>query len=474
MLPLGRAGLTPASRRVTVGEGETADAGVFLFEPAGIIGGRVLDAEGVAAAGIYVEALTLAYEFPGLRRWKRVGFGNSATTDAEGRFRLPWLPEGEFYLRAVDQGTQDAQLVTYFPGTAEASAATAVLVYAGRESVAEFRMTEAGSHRLEGQLFADLPGVSGLPGASLYLIPRADGSPLVEDPRAFLRSELQPGSDGRFSVGGLSSGRYDLIALAEDESGLETGITARTLVEIGDASLADVPLILRAGETVEGSLRAAGAEGAVELVPSRGGVGGIPRGESRTRVRVELVPSEDSPTGEIRPDLLSDTDFRFSDVPRGRYRVRARLMGAGAGERAYIADILANGRSVLGDDLVVAGEGVELAVIVGNDGSALRVRFRDAAGDPVQIAVVPDSLPAADRTPTSSRLVFDPDRGTRIANLGPGRYRLYAWHNPLREPALFPVSDPQFLRQYQSQSVSVVLGANSELDVEVPLARLIE
>jgi hypothetical protein len=149
-------------------------------------------------------------------------------------------------------------------------------------------------------------------------------------------------------------------------------------------------------------------------------------------------------------------------------------MGAGAGERAYIADILANGRSVLGDDLVVAGEGVELAVIVGNDGSALRVRFRDAAGDPVQIAVVPDSLPAADRTPTSSRLVFDPDRGTRIANLGPGRYRLYAWHNPLREPALFPVSDPQFLRQYQSQSVSVVLGANSELDVEVPLARLIE
>jgi hypothetical protein len=128
----------------------------------------------------------------------------------------------------------------------------------------------------------------------------------------------------------------------------------------------------------------------------------------------------------------------------------------------------------MADDLVVGEGTMDVTVIIRMDGGVLRVHFRDAGTDVVQLAVVPESLPAADAMPARARMGFPPHGGIRIGHLGPGRYRLYAWYNPHQIRGLFPVTNPRFLRQYRSQSVSVVLGANSELDVDVPLARRIE
>ena len=81
--------MTVAAATVTLGEGDTLDAGTLTLDAGRTLAGRVLDDSGRAVAGAEVRGgRAVATGEPGARARSPALFGPAVTTDAEGRFRL--------------------------------------------------------------------------------------------------------------------------------------------------------------------------------------------------------------------------------------------------------------------------------------------------------------------------------------------------------------------------------------------------
>lgn len=96
-------------RRVERPRTKDVDVGTLTLQAGAVVAGRVLDPNGSPIAGAQVTRIHdietqmlggLEFEFPGMSEVEALRGGESATTDAQGRFELAHVTAGEFSLRA--------------------------------------------------------------------------------------------------------------------------------------------------------------------------------------------------------------------------------------------------------------------------------------------------------------------------------------------------------------------------------------
>jgi len=215
--------LGPGVPEATLKAGEQkTDLNVVIQRGAAIVG-RVFDENGEPIANANVMAwrrppTPSRAVSPG--RLQLVPAGSSAQTNDLGEFRLFGLGAGDVYVQATaraDFGRGSSpratvQLATYFPGTAEVADAMPITVAAGQTfGDITIRMISAPAFQVAGVVTDD----DGRPVENALVkldVERPPGEPLM--PLLGRSRSVRSDKAGRFTINGVVSGSYTLVAIA--------------------------------------------------------------------------------------------------------------------------------------------------------------------------------------------------------------------------------------------------------------------
>jgi hypothetical protein len=202
--------LKPGERR--------AGVNVTLLRGA-VIAGRVLDESGEPLGGVQVMAMQRPPALPGgppMRGNFLIPGGSSAQTNDLGEFRLFGLKPGEYYVQATarfESGGSPARgmtlLPTYFPDTSDLGAAQPISLGAGQTSgIIDIRMIAVPAFQVSGVVLDE----AGRPVANAMV--RLAGNEPGASPFGMNRWGARTDTSGRFTIDGVTSGSYTLLAIA--------------------------------------------------------------------------------------------------------------------------------------------------------------------------------------------------------------------------------------------------------------------
>lgn len=445
--------------RVTLTAGQELKVVAYLI-PAGVITGRVLDAEGEPVVGAQVEA---ARRVSGAMFLGESGF---METNDLGEYRLHGLKPGRYYVRAHPgwgsaavgskkvSATGEAQIyvTTFYPGVAEGSEAMRVEVSAGEEARADVSLLLVRAVRVQGHLSwpKDMP----FDPRTQVVLHRGGGGFWNASARARVRE------DGTFELDAVAPGSYMLLAYTHSTGKMQTLVRQR--VEVTDAGVDDLQIVSAPfrSSPLEGRLR---VEGGAEIKPGslQVFVNPDPPEEEKDFVRFGMgfrgwVP------------VKSDGTFTVENLEDGRYRLR--VSGEGS-ERQRFAEHYLKSATIGGKDVLEEG----LWVRQGQAGGRLELVL-SPAGARVEGVVLDDAekpaagvyVMAAPRTKDREMRDFETQTTDQngqfvLRGLRPGRYTLLAWQSEGGRFATY--RDPEFLKKYEDKGVSVTVQESERKSV---------
>jgi carboxypeptidase family protein len=479
---------------VPVTSGEKTE--IVLRMPRGaVITGTILDQNGQPASSAAARAMRYA-----IRNGERqlVPYGNSATTDDRGVYRIYGLAAGEYIVGASARGLVAIQsgeirlmpevdvrqpaaaqqpsaqpdprersvtiASTYYPGTTTSSQAGVVTVRAGEErGGVDFALQLATTARVEGTVTFPEGGTP--PGLQVNLMASSSQATFPGLPLdGFRMGRAAP--DGAFSFGDVAPGQYTV--LARGTRPVPEGAAPGTLPQIVWAS-ADVAID---GENVSGL--------ALTLEPGLV-ISGQIRFESGTqkpppdvramRVSLQAVQTQGGATispGAATPD--ANGQFRLLGATPGRYRLGASGPGTGRPGGWLLKSATVNGLDTLDTPFVLQpNQSVADAVITFTDRLAqLTGSVRNPSGAPAtDFTVVAFPSDQALWSPQSRRIqgVRPGADGTfLIRSLPAGNYLLAAIDDV--EPGEW--FDPAFLQRLpRAIAVSIADGEQKVQDIRL-------
>jgi protocatechuate 3,4-dioxygenase beta subunit len=238
-------GATESPRVIELAAGQTLDGLEIRLVRAAAIGGSVIDDRGEPVAFIDVR---LGRQRDGLVEW--VSSPRPSMTDDRGRFRLSGLMPGTYVLVAepISAGStahttdQTWYVRTFYPSQLDQSTSEPIVVAAGQElDGIALRLLRGRMHHIRGRVL-DSRGQPAA-GASGQIF-----TPQVAHPLRIL-------SDGSYVASDLPPGRYSLRA------SLRTGPPPGAIMELGaaiveitDADVEDVPILLQPAASVSGTV----------------------------------------------------------------------------------------------------------------------------------------------------------------------------------------------------------------------------
>jgi hypothetical protein len=211
-------------RAIEIGAGEVRDGIDVVLPVAAAMSGRVLDETGEPLARVNVHAIRAG---PNGSRFEPVGFG-SYLTDDRGQFRFFGLPEGDYLLKAIPEtmymrakDSPPAFVETFYPSASSSDAAVKVRLKAGQDvDDYDIVLARTKTFRISGTVLDP----DGQPwGNARGELQRFQGN----------GEELRVDSAGRFAVGGLAPGAYQ-ISVSPPPDGRNGYGTARFTVADAD------------------------------------------------------------------------------------------------------------------------------------------------------------------------------------------------------------------------------------------------
>jgi sarcosine oxidase gamma subunit len=437
---------------LTLTSGKHMDDLIFRMTPAGIITGRVRDENGEPLPGTQVTALLTAYE--GGKR--TLVPASIAEANDLGEFRLYNLAPGKYLLSAGyesnsrmnrafarllgNQEEREGLVTTYFPGTTDPAQASGISVDAGAELHSmDFSLQPSSLFHVRGNVSGMNAGTSGFPGVVMLRKASSGLTAMMPGKNATINPK-----DGSFDLEEVPPGSYDVIAFEIAE---KTPRMTHKLVEVRGADVEGVQLVFEPGVTIKGHLR-------WDVKPP-----------AEVALSVSLLADEESfgpsPTAEVHPDGT----FELTGVTPDSYSLNVE----GPAPDAYLKGAQYGSSDALGAVNVSAGSSAELDLLVGAHGGHIQGTVSNS--DPVAVAGVWVTLVPEEPNRKQKRLYQSVRSGANgkyeFRGVAPGPYDLFGWDSVQEHEW----EDPEFLKMYQTKSVSITVGEGETKSVDLTTIR---
>ena len=444
-------------RGVALRDGEQFDKADFSLPRGGAIEVRLLDEFGEPAPGLQVQLSQVEYA-GGRRRLMPRGNATVATrTDDRGFVRMHGLPPGSYYVSALsgafaDQAETGGFAPTYYPGSADLSAATPVSLAVGQELSISFQLTPARMARISGRIV----DASGAPTRGSIFLNSADSAGLSEF--FVTRGESEP--DGSFVFRNVPPGKFTLQAFGAQVVGGGGNLAASQFgwlpLVVDGEDQSGVTLRVAVGPSLKGRISTDDVQGATIN----------PRDVQVSAVQVQF---DSAPVGGGPPpfSMQDDGSFELKNLS-GRRLIRVSVRNPGW----MLKRITREGRDITDEpvDFTKADvEGVE--VILTNRVTSITGRVTDEKANPVtEYSVL---VFAADRSKWTDRSRFialgrpTQDGTFRIAGLPPDDY--FAIALPAVQGSQW--QDPEFLRTLEEAATRLLLGEGESKTLTLRLLR---
>lgn len=442
---------------IQIGKDSTSELKVNLM-PSGSITGHVTDANGEPLEGVQVRAIYHQLA-DGLYRWEDRA---SANTDDNGLYRLSGLIPGQYDVatvsrsthqlasadRPINQNYDDVYPGIYYPGAAELSSATPLLVAAGEPTQADFAIAPQRAYHITGTL-------NGVPleRSSFTLLDRDGGQVFAEfrsDPATnqFRFSNVVPGD---YTIRVNSYGAPDQWMCGLSQVGVSGADVENVAIEA--APTATIAVQVERESAVEQPIAPPMAASAGLLQFSR---------IQQAPLSVRLVPRDATAMNgdmqsQVAPGQNPNSQVIMNVAP-GRYHVEVSQLASG-----YVAALRSGGTDLMHDDLLVTpgAQPGPIQVVIRASGASIQglVKKGDSPVAQASILVLPDNP-----SPTLSIVAASAGAFT-VSGLAPGSYHVYAF------PSLSGIEyrNPEAMRQYQQQAAAVDLSENDAKQLEVQL-----
>jgi protocatechuate 3,4-dioxygenase beta subunit len=437
--------VSPSATTVSLGAGQATDDVVLRLTPTGVIAGRIINERDEPMPGVQVQTMTASYA-NGHREFAdaRAGF-----TDDRGDFRIWGLAPGQYYVRATNPrrwatgpAPREIYVPMFYPGVTDPGRSQAIELHSGEE-LSGINLALAPTHTVHVKGRVLTANAAPAKGAQVTLAPLAGSGGY----------SVEAGTDasGRFEMAAVPSGSY--VAVAQFGENEESGkaLTGRTTVQVGDASIDGVDVVVFPGATVSGRVRVEGD-----------------RRVNLTRIAGSLRSSESSAPGlgndGGRAVVAADGTFVFHDVPEGNYRVVLSSLPDGyyvrpEGEAGEVSVLVSHGHAPAVEVRLASGAGRIQGMVYKN-------KNHDEAAPSATVALVPE---ARRRSNSEYYRVAMADQSGKfvIGNVVPGDYLLFSWQDVERGQYL----DPDFIQQYEDVGKPIrVEEGSSSAGVELQLA----
>jgi uncharacterized protein (DUF2141 family) len=423
---------------VSLAAGQAVDDVVLRLTPSGVIAGRIINERDEPMPGVQVQTMKSSYA-NGHREFAdaRAGF-----TDDRGEFRIWGLPPGQYYVRATNPrrwatgpAPREIYVPMFYPGVTDPGRSQAVELHPGEEmSGINLTLTPSHTVHIKGRVLT--ANATPAKGAQVTLAPLAgSGGYSVEG---------ESDASGRFEMGAVPSGSYTAVAQFTENAEIGKPLTGRTTVQVGDASIDGVDVVVFPGATVSGRVRVEGD-----------------RKANLARIAVSLRSSENSAAASLGSDggravVAPDGTFVFHEVPEGSYRIILTSLPDGyyvrpEGETGETSVLVSHGHATPVEIRVGPGAGRI-------QGTVYKNKNNDEGAPSATVVFVPEGTR---RSNSEYYRVAVADQSGKfvIGDVTPGDYKLFAWQDIERGQYL----DPDFIQRYEDAGtlIHVEEGGNT-------------
>lgn len=428
------------------------------MQPHAVIAGRVLDEDGEPLANVQLQASMHGY----MQGRRQIIPRGGAMTNDLGEYRIFGLAPGKYYVNATHRSQSmstnmisrsgnsnnavedEGYATTYYPGALDATSAVPVTVQPGQSIThIDFKLRRMRTVRVRGKVIG--PVQQGR--TMVMLLPQED----IGNMGARNLAAAQD-ADGTFEVRGVSPGAYYVIAHRADQN---TQLMARVPVNVGNANVENIELVLRPPLTVTGTVTVQG-ESPVDV----------------SQVLVTLQPKQMGPFGGGPGSVQVNADGTFSvpNIMPGTYRVTA---GARGTQPAYVKSVLISGQELADSELTIHdGAAPVVSVVLSTavarvTGQVIAEKPEASQGAAVVLIPAPEKRSRMDLYRVAGS---DQNGKFSVPALPPGEYTLYAWDN--LEPGIW--MDPDFVAKYENKGKKITLKEGESVTVDAALLRVDE
>jgi hypothetical protein len=479
MVQLERSGYAPdqkagRERQVKVVAEQDAVDLTFHMVTAGVLSGKVVDADGDPLRNFSVDATTSSGEPISVRRAPSRLQGG--ITNDLGEYRIPDVPPGKYFVQATPQENEApppspgqkenpkerlAYIATYYPGTLDKQQAAVVEVLAGGTATADISVQTSRVYRVSGNVvglnWPPPAKPSGGESENPIAMAFAGMGQILLIAKTGQMKELRFAQDGRFEFTNVLPGTYQAQVIVFSMTGPAPSVKMqriRTPIEVNGSDVDGLQLRLDTGGDVSGKFRMDdnakmdwnGLRVALMDVPEPGA----------EEPKLEVMRS-----GGVAM-VKQDGSFEIKDAAAGEYQLH---VGASSDKYRdyYTKSVLLRGQEVADTGFTVS-PGTVLDVVISAKGGAIEGTVVDGAGKPVAettVVAVPNSGKLA--RPDAYQSGQTDEKGHfELRGMNPGQFVVLAFQEMQGD-----YRSPEFAKKYESQGEKVELDEGVKKSVVV-------
>jgi|HubBroStandDraft_5_1064220.scaffolds.fasta_scaffold15853_2 hypothetical protein len=411
---------------------------LFRLIPSATIAGRIEDEDGEPISWAHVTALRSSYS-NGKRKLTTVA--TNSTNDL-GEYRLFGLAPGRYFISVTYQpgaahggfdedfdyngasSLKENYVLTYYPGTYDVTRAQSITVKSGEEIPSmDVMMRPTAVYAVRGRVVNTIVDTQHVVHPMVFIAPRGGA---IESNSMTFGPDNEVKKDGTFELRGVAPGSYTIQGMVPNAD-REHSVTQS--LDVGDADVDGITLIISKGFSVPGHVRWDGTPGHIEdnlyLLGRVDGQSAIAGGYTRV-----------DRDGSFTWDQLSDSAMR---VTVGGLNSNGYVKAADYGG----VDVLEQGFTPR------AGSNATLEFTLSAQGAQVEGTATDENGLPVVgvwVVLVPDAK-HRDRHDLYRTERTDQHGVFKIKQIAPGDYALYTW-DEVDEGAW---EDPDFMRPFEEK-----------------------
>lgn len=464
--------LTPAVMSSPPADGQSESVEIRLV-PEAIVSGHVTESGGEPLEGISVSLRMLAVS-NGLEYWQT---RSSATTNAEGEFRIAELPAGEYAIQTMfkQDGPPEGEAVAGYVPVAYpvlgANGAGALKIHAGDHLEVDLSthleplypvpiaMSGAPEHRWGNFSVRTVDGVEINPllrrnpetGEFRILLPSGTFELRVEGFETAPNSGNQLGETGADPVRLFASRSLTVTEGKANHLQLSLEPMASVRVETAEEKVATTPNPQEANQFVSRPADGQAAQG-----PPSVGIGLVST-ESDSYPTAYYAERPGDPMHLNRG--AADGPMLIRNLPPGKYMLQAQTQPPW-----YVASAFCGGTDLTREPLVITGSaaGCAISVVLRDNPSSLKVSVSEGSGAATAFIY---AVPLNNLTRDVQTFTTSSDGKASLDGLPPGQYLLLA----MRHSEQLAFRDPESLRRYETVGKRVDLAQGAGADVQLDI-----